>query len=112
MVWSSVSNKSHDGSQSSERDKTLVLSEMSEGNILSVLCCLLSLLCKLSYLEIPRVSGSSNKTKEEQALVSQQTTVSSDTAVRISVQYLSSDCLEAVHNDNLLNKNDIAIICE
>ncbi|CAN6842572.1 unnamed protein product, partial [Brassica oleracea] len=60
VVRSSVSNKSHDGSQSSERDKTLVLSEMSEGN--------------------------SNKTKEEQALVSQQTTVSSDTAEKFSAK--------------------------
>ncbi|XP_048633838.1 probable galacturonosyltransferase 5 [Brassica napus] len=59
VVRSSVSNKSHDGSQSSERDKTLVLSEMSEGN--------------------------SNKTKEEQALVSQQTN-SSDTAEKISAK--------------------------
>ncbi|CAF2285707.1 BnaA04g17670D [Brassica napus] len=59
VVRSSASNKSHDGSQSSERDKTLVLSEISGGN--------------------------SNKTKEEQSLVSQQTN-SSDTAEKISAK--------------------------
>ena len=36
VVRSSVSNKSHDGSQSSERDKTLGLSEISGGNIFAI----------------------------------------------------------------------------
>lgn len=43
VVRSSASNKSHDGLQSSERDKTLVLSEIGGGNVFSILCCFVAI---------------------------------------------------------------------
>lgn len=91
LVRSSASNESHDGSQSSERDKTPVLSEISGGTYISKSCVVFVCHYCESFLiwRLPRVSGNSNKTKEVQAVVSQQTTGSSDTAVRISIQYLS-----------------------
>ncbi|KAJ0260016.1 galacturonosyltransferase 5 [Hirschfeldia incana] len=77
VVRSSASNETHDGSQSSERDKTPVLSEISEGKTHDGLQSSdrdnTPVLSEIS-------EGISNKTKEELAVVSQQATVSSDTA--------------------------------
>ncbi|VVB01924.1 unnamed protein product [Arabis nemorensis] len=62
VVWSSSSNKSRDASQSNEGDKQKYLSEIG--------------------------GGKNDTTKEEQAVVSQQTTVSSDADEKFPARYI------------------------